>query len=125
MEVTLLLVLAENLLRSVVEVCHGERVEVAVIVTAVGRDVGAAGQLHLKVKVLKFTLHSIDTVTVKVLKNNCTAQLHVALQSQNSLKRNGRCCSTSPCGFSGWDTSFQLFSTGTSLPPLCRTWKRE
>ena len=43
----ILLVVAENLLRSVVEVCHGKRVEVAVLVIAVWREFGAAGQLHL------------------------------------------------------------------------------
>ena len=56
-------------------------------------------------------------------KVQCT--LHTTLQSQNSLKRNGRCCSTSPRGFSSCHTEVQLFSTGTSLPPLCRTCKRD
>ena len=65
---------AENLLRSVVEVCHGEGVDGADIVMAVGREVGAAGQLHLKVKVLKCTLHHC-TVAVKMIKENkCTLQ---------------------------------------------------
>ena len=69
-----LLVSAENLLRSVVEVCHGERAEHAAVVIDVGREVGAAGQLHLKVKVLKCTLHHC-TVAVKMKeKNKCTLQ---------------------------------------------------
>ena len=66
--------LAENLLRSVVEVCHGERVEVAVVVIAVGREVGAAGQLHLKVKVLKCTLHHCTVAVKMIKKNKCTLQ---------------------------------------------------
>ena len=45
--VIILLVVAENLLRSVVEVYHGKRVEVAPVVQAVWWDFGAAGQLHL------------------------------------------------------------------------------
>ena len=44
----------------------------------------------------------------------------------SSMKRGGCCCSAPPGGFSGWDPDIQiLFSTGTSLPPLCRTWKGE
>ena len=44
-----------------------------------------------------------------------------------SMKRGGCCCSAPPGGFSGWDADIHyiLFSTGTSLPPLCRTWKGE
>ena len=69
-----LLVPAENLLRSVVGVCHGERVEAAVVVIAVGREVGAAGQLHLKVKVLKCTQHHCTVAVKMIKKNKCTLQ---------------------------------------------------
>ena len=72
---------AENLLRSVVEVCHGERVEPASVVIAVGREVGAAGQLHLKVKVLKCTLHHC-TVAVKMIKKRTSAHCN----AKKSLK---------------------------------------